>query len=101
MSESNASFDAEDIWEFIKDNPRIVGIHISGEKSLDLLSALADVYKALSRNKIVEAKYMMTMIASVLVATANGTAEDIINEIMVQETMQTFDESMKEILNEG
>lgn len=101
MNESTESFDAESIWEFIRDNPRIMGIHISEEKSLDLLSALADIYKVLSKNKITEAKYMMTMIASVLVATASGTAEEIINEIMVQESMETFDKSMKEILSEG
>ena len=101
MSESGESFDAEAIWDYIQDNPRIVGIHVSGEKSLDLLSALADVYKALNSDRVIEAKYMMTMLASVLVATANGTADEIINEIMVQESMETFDQSIKEILSEG
>jgi spore coat polysaccharide biosynthesis protein SpsF (cytidylyltransferase family) len=101
MSESSESFDAEDIWEYVKNNPKIVGIQVSQEKSLDLLSALADVYKALERDNVIEAKYMMTMLASVLVATTSGTADEIVNEIMIQESMETFDESIKEILSEG
>lgn len=101
MNESGKSFDAEDVWNYIKDNPRIMGIEISEEKRLDLLSALADIYKALDKDCITEAKFMMTMLASVLLATSTGTADEIVNEIMVQESMQTFDESIKEILNEG
>jgi len=100
MNESGESFDAEQIWDYIKDNPRLVGIQVSGEKSLDLLSALADIYKSLNADRVIEAKYMMTMLASVLLATANGTVDEIVNEIMVQESMETFDESIKEILNE-
>jgi hypothetical protein len=101
MNESSASFDAEDIWKYIRSNPRIVGIEVSEEKRLDLLSALADIYKALDKDCVTEAKLMMTMLASVLLATATGTADEIVNEIMVQESMQTFDQSIREILNEG
>ena len=101
MNESSESFDAEDIWEYIKSNPKIVGIQVSQEKSLDLLSALADVYKQLEKDNVIEAKYMMTMLASVLMATTTGTADEIVNEIMIQESMETFDQSIKEILNEG
>lgn len=101
MSESNESYDSEDIWSFIKANPRLMGIPVSKEKNLDLLSALSDVQRAMELGRIDEATYMLTMIASVLVATATGTADEIVNEMIVQESMQTFDQSMKEILNEG
>lgn len=101
MSESNESYDQEDIWEFVKANPRLVGIAVSEEKNLDLLTALMDVHLALTSNRVQEATYMLTMIASVLVATATGTADEIVNEIIIQESMETFDQSVKEMFNEG
>lgn len=101
MSESGELYDQEDIWEFVKSNPRLVGISVSKEKNLDLLTALMDVHNAMRIGRVDEATYMLTMIASVLVATATGTADEIINEIIIQESMETFDQSVKEILNEG
>ena len=45
MSESeNASTSDESVWDYIEQNPKIIGLPITDTKGIDLLSALRDVY---------------------------------------------------------
>ena len=45
MSESSdASTSNEEVWDYIEQNPRIIGLPITDSKGIDLLSALRDVY---------------------------------------------------------
>jgi hypothetical protein len=101
MSESpNASVPNEDnVWEFIKDNPRIIGLPVSDKQGLDLLNALRDVDEMLFKDQEMAHK-MLTMIATVIVAAATGSGNETIEEILVAEAMHKFDTEAKEILNE-
>ena len=101
MSESpNASIPSEDnVWEFIKDNPRIIGLPVSDKQGLDLLNALRDVDEMLFKDQEMAHK-MLTMIATVIVAAATGSGNETIEEILVAEAMHKFDTEAKEILNE-
>ena len=70
MSESeNASVSPEDIWDYIKDNPNIIGMPITEHKGLDLLSALRDIYQ-ISKKDLEMAQRMLTMLAYLLVAVS-------------------------------
>jgi hypothetical protein len=101
MSESlDASVPSEDnVWEFIKDNPRILGLPVSDKQGLDLLNALRDVAEMIHKDPDMAHK-MLTMIATVIVAAAAGEGNETIEELLVAEAMHKFDTEAKEILNE-
>ena len=89
-----------DVWEFIKENPKIIGIALSQSKGLDLLSALRDVYE-INKTDHKEAQNLLTLLANVLVASAQGDGEAIVEEVIVQDAMMDLDNSLKGILSEG
>jgi hypothetical protein len=101
MSESpNASVPSENtVWEFIKDNPRILGLPVSDKQGLDLLNALRDVSEMIHKDADMAHK-MLTMIATVIVAAATGSGNETIEELLVAEAMHKFDVEAKEVLNE-
>jgi hypothetical protein len=88
-----------EVWDFIKENPKILGLPISDKQGLDLLSAMRDVYIELDVN-VESAKRMMTMLAGVLIAASQGEGDKIIEEVLVQEAMFHIDDNLKDILNE-
>lgn len=90
----------ENIWDYIKENPKIIGIPVSERKGLDLLSALRDVYKTIDISPQA-AQTLLTLLANVLVASAQGDGDAIIEEVIVQEAMQSLDSNLKGLLNEG
>ena len=101
MSESeNVSQDEETVWDYIKDNPRLLGLPITEKKGIDLLSALRDIYVV---NKIdrTAAQTLLTLLANVLVAASQGDGEEVIEEVMVQDAMVNFDNKIREVLDEG
>lgn len=101
MSESENAFlnEGEDVWEFIKEHPRYMGIPISDKKGLDILNALRDVWIT---NKVDtdKANKMLTMLAAVLVSVQEGQGDAVIEEVLVQEAMIDFEQQAKEILDE-
>ncbi len=101
MSESpDASVPNEDdVWEFIKDHPRILGLPVSDKQGLDLLNALRDVAEMIYKDQDMAHK-MLTMIATVIVAAASGEGNETIEELLVAEAMHKFDTEAKEILSE-
>ncbi len=101
MNESENAFlnNNEEVWDFIKEHPRYLGIPISSNKGLDILNALRDVWIA---NKVSQEKAnnMLTMLAAVLVSAEAGHGDEIVEEVLVQEAMMDFEEEAKEILDE-
>ena len=88
------------VWKYIKENPLIIGLPISESKGIDLLSALRDVYETSKKNPE-NAQVLLTLLANVLVAAAQGDGEEIVEEVIVQDAMLEFENSIKEILDEG
>lgn len=101
MSESlDASVPNEDnVWEYIKENPRILGLPVSDKQGLDLLNALRDVAEMIHKDQDMAHK-MLTMIATVIVAAATGSGNETIEELLVAEAMHNFEKETKEILSE-
>lgn len=100
MTESEDA-SVNNVWEFIAKNPRILGFNVTEEKVLDLLGALAGVFYALEEEDIELAKMMLTSVATALVAGVTGSGDEVVEEIMVAEAMQDFDDSLKGLLSEG
>lgn len=101
MSESlDASVPNEDdVWQYIKDHPQILGLPVSDKQGLDLLNALRDVAEMIHQDQEMAHK-MLTMIATVIVAAASGEGNETIEELLVAEAMHKFDTEAKEILSE-
>lgn len=101
MSESeNVSLDSLKVWDYIGENPLILGLPISDNKGLDLLSAMRDVYLEMDKD-IYKAKVLLTLLASVLVASAQGDGDEVIEEVLVQDAMFNLDKELKGVLDEG
>ena len=100
MSELNAASDeTKQMWDYIKNNRRIVGIPVSNNNGLDILNVLRDIYDTIDEDPV-GAKNMLTLVASVILAAAHGDGEKLVNEIQVVSAMEDFDKSIKEILDE-
>jgi len=102
MSESeNVSMDEiEEVWDFIEDNPQLLGLPLSENKGIDLLAALRDIY--ITNKKDHEAAQMLlTLLANVLVAAVQGDGEEVVEEVIVQDAMAQFEEQVRKVLDEG
>jgi hypothetical protein len=101
MSESPDALapNKDSVWEFIKDNPRILGLPVSDKQGLDLLNALRDVAEMIHKDANMAHK-MLTMIATVIVGAAMGSGNETIEELLVAEAMHKFDTEAKEVLDE-
>lgn len=102
MTKSDDAFlnKGEEIWEFIKEHPRYMGIPISDKRGLDILNALRDIWLANKTNPN-QASNMLTMLAAVLVSASSGQGEQMVQEVLIHEAMIDFDEQAKGLLNEG
>jgi hypothetical protein len=102
MKESNESFQNDsselEMWDYIKDNPRIAGIPVSENKGLDILNALRDIWIL---KTVKEKNIALTILADVILSTVTDSRSAVLDEVLVQEAMLTMDEDIKEILNEG
>lgn len=98
MSESEESLVRENIWDYIKENPRLIGVPLSDNKGLDILNALRDIWTL----KTVDAKNSgLTLLAEVLLAAAEGKGNQMVEEVLVQEAMIDIDDNLRMVLDEG
>jgi len=76
MNESENAFlnNGNEVWDFIKDNPRHIGIPISKRQGLDILNALRDVW-VMNQVDQQKANTMLTMLAAVLISAEAGHGE--------------------------
>lgn len=101
MSESENAFlnNGDEVWDFIKEHPRYLGIPISEKRGLDILNALRDVWLA-NKKDPEQANKMLTMLAAVLVSAEAGYGEKIVEEVLVQEAMIDFEQEAKQVLDD-
>jgi len=101
MSESSdASTSSEEVWDYIEQNPRIIGLPITDSKGIDLLSALRDVYMHTKQDPQVGLN-LLTILANFLVASAQGDAQEFIDEVTVIELTSDLDTELRKVLDEG
>jgi hypothetical protein len=92
--------DLEGVWKHIESNPLLMGIPLSEKKGIDLLSALRDVYET-NKTDQKSAQVLLTLLANVLVAAAQGDGEEVVEEVIVLEAMAAFDKEARKVLDEG
>jgi hypothetical protein len=100
MSESENVWETdEDLWNFVAENKRLVGLQISDGQGLDILNALRDIYVTIEEDPN-SAMKMLTLLATVIYASSIGEGQQFTDEIQVASAMEQFDSSMKEMLSE-
>ena len=100
MSESENVWESdEELWDFIGENKRLVGLQISNGQGLDILNALRDIYVTVD-NDPKSAMKMLSLLATVIYASSIGEGQQFTDEIQVAAAMEQFDSSMKEMLSE-
>lgn len=102
VTESNdVSPDENHIWEYIKENPKLIGVPITEDKSLNLLGALLQIREAVGEEEWTESIIMLDMLATALVSAVEGTGDKIVEELIVAEAMENFDQQVKGIIDES
>ena len=100
MSESENVWETdEELWNFIGENKRLVGLQISNGQGLDILNALRDIYVTVDDDPN-SAMKMLSLLATVIYASSIGEGQQFTDEIQVAAAMEQFDSSMKEMLDE-
>jgi hypothetical protein len=100
MSESENVWESdEQLWDFIGENKRLVGLQISNGQGLDILNALRDIYVTVDDDPN-SAMKMLSLLATVIYASSIGEGQQFTDEIQVAAAMEQFDSSMKEMLDE-
>jgi hypothetical protein len=100
MNESENVWESdEQLWDFIGENKRLVGLQISNGQGLDILNALRDIYVTVD-NDPKSAMKMLSLLATVIYASSIGEGQQFTDEIQVAAAMEQFDFSMKEMLDE-
>ena len=100
MSESENVWESdEELWNFIGENKRLVGLQISNGQGLDILNALRDIYVTIDDDPK-SAMKMLSLLATVIYASSIGEGQQFTDEIQVAAAMEQFDSSMKDIFNE-
>jgi len=95
----NVSDEVQRMWEYIKDNKKLLGVPLTNSSGLDILNVLRDIYETIDEDTE-DAKRKLTLVATLMLSAVNGDADVIVNEIRVKSAMENFDNSITEILNE-
>lgn len=102
MTESDDAFlRHENVWDFIRENPKLLGLPISENKSLDILGALTQINECLKVEANTEARTLLDMLVTAMVSAVTGNGGIILEEIEVAEAMENFDGEVKKIFDEG
>lgn len=86
-------------WDYARTSEFSIGIPVSDKKLLNIVGALEDIYQTIDKDPE-ESKECLIMLAAIFVASSMGKADEVWEEFAVRESMQSFDQDLKEILNE-
>jgi hypothetical protein len=101
MSESENALPLDNsFWEHCEHLNFTIGLPVSETRMMDILQVLKDIYFTIEEDALEAQKLIITM-AAILVASKDGKADKIWEELSVQEAMKNVDSHIKDILNEG
>jgi hypothetical protein len=89
----------ETFWNHIEHSGFSIGIPVSENKMMNVLEVLRDIYDTIE-NDPEEGRKLVIMMAAILVASKDGHADKVWEELSVQESMKDLDLTLKEILDE-
>jgi hypothetical protein len=89
----------ETFWNHIEHSGFTIGIPVSEDKMMNVLEVLHDIYDTIEDDPE-EGRKLIIMMAAILVASKDGHADKVWEELSVQESMKDLDITLKEILDE-
>ncbi len=89
----------ETFWNHIEHSGFSIGIPVSENKMMNVLEVLRDIYDTI-KDDPEEGRKLVIMMAAILVASKDGHADKVWEELSVQESMKDLDLTLKEILDE-
>jgi hypothetical protein len=100
MNESENALPLDDtFWNHIEHSNFTIGIPVSDNKMMNVLGVLRDIYDTIEDDPE-EGRKLIIMMAAILVASKDGRADIVWEELSVQESMRDLDSTLKEILDE-
>jgi hypothetical protein len=100
MNESENALPLDDtFWTHIEHSNFTIGIPVSDNKMMNVLGVLHDIYDTIEDDPE-EGRRLIIMMAAILVASKDGRADMVWEELSVQESMRDLDSTLKEILDE-
>ena len=89
----------ETFWNHVEHGGFTIGIPVSEDKMMNVLEVLRDIYDTIEDDPE-EGRKLVIMMAAILVASKDGHADKVWEELSVQESMKDLDITLKEILDE-
>ena len=89
----------ETFWNHVEHSGFTIGIPVSEDKMMNVLEVLRDIYDTIEDDPE-EGRKLVIMMAAILVASKDGHADKVWEELSVQESMKDLDITLKEILDE-
>jgi len=100
MNESENALPLDDtFWTHIEHSNFTIGIPVSDNKMMNVLGVLHDIYDTIEDDPE-EGRRLIIMMAAILVASKDGRADIVWEELSVQESMRDLDSTLREILDE-
>jgi len=100
MNESENALPLDDtFWTHIEHSNFTIGIPVSDNKMMNVLGVLHDIYDTIEDDPE-EGRRLIIMMAAILVASKDGRADMVWEELSVQESMRDLDSTLREILDE-
>ena len=100
MNESENALPLDNtFWTHIEHSNFTIGIPVSDNKMMNVLGVLHDIYDTIEDDPE-EGRRLIIMMAAILVASKDGRADMVWEELSVQESMRDLDSTLREILDE-
>jgi hypothetical protein len=89
----------ESFWAHLEHSGYTIGIPVSDDKIMNVNEVLEDIYYTIDEDPE-EAQRLIIMMAAILIASKDGMADKVWEEMTVSESMKTLDKEIGKILNE-
>ena len=89
----------ETSWDHLEHSGFTIGIPVSEDKIMNVNEVLEDIYYTIEEDPE-EAQRLIIMMAAILVASKDGMADKVWEEMTVSESMKSLDKEIGKILNE-
>jgi hypothetical protein len=89
----------ESFWAHLEHSGYTIGIPVSDDKIMNVNEVLEDIYYTIDEDPE-EAQRLIIMMAAILIASKDGMADKVWEEMTVSESMKSLDKELGKILDE-
>lgn len=86
-------------WEHARHQPFKIVIKLDDDSGINVLGALYDIYRMIDKDKDL-AKFLVTSMAAVMLASKDGKAKEIMDEVLIQAAAHDMDKELEKLFRE-